>query len=246
MSLQGRVAVVSGAGAGIGAATARLLAGAGAIVHSIDIDQDGLKAQAELIAAAGGTSTWSVVDVADEEAVAATLHDVGEVDIVVASHGVNSIDDDDIGALESDLFRRIIAVNLGGTTWLARHSTAALRRSPHGVFIAMASVAAFTPPSGPAYAASKGGILALVRTMAHQLAADGVRCLTVTPGPIETQMMTRALAKRGQSSMTMPPGTIQRVGQPEDVARLVRFLVSDDASYITQTNVTIDGGYTPF
>ena len=103
-----------------------------------------------------------------------------------------------------------------------------------------------TAPSGPAYAAAKGGISALVRILAYELAADGVRCVTVTPGAINTQMMLRALAKRGLTTMTMPNGALARVGEPVEVANLIRFLVSDDASYITGSNVTIDGGVTPF
>jgi NAD(P)-dependent dehydrogenase (short-subunit alcohol dehydrogenase family) len=249
-ALEGRVALVSGAASGVGAATVRLLAACGVVVHGIDINEGGLVDNEKALAADGLTATWSVVDVADESAVANVVADVlstrGGIDIIVASHGLNSVEDNRISELDSALFHRILNVNLGGVVYLAKHGTNALKQSDRGVFLAVSSVAAHLAPSGPAYAAAKGGISSLIRILAYELAADGVRCVTVTPGAINTQMMRRALEKRGQSTMTMPPWALSRVGEPVEVANLIRFLVSDEASYITGSNVTIDGGITPF
>jgi NAD(P)-dependent dehydrogenase (short-subunit alcohol dehydrogenase family) len=248
--LRGRVALVSGAASGVGAATVSLLAGLGVRVHGIDINADGLAAHQQALADAGLTTTWSAVDMADESAVGGAVSMVtqqhGGLDIIIASHGLNSVDDDRISELDSGLFHRIIDVNLGGVVYLAKHGTEALKASEAGVFLAVSSVAAHLPPSGPAYAAAKGGISALIRILAYELAEDGVRCVTVTPGAINTQMMRRALEKRGLTSMTMPHGSLDRPGEPIEVARLIQFLVSDSASYITGSNVTIDGGVTPF
>jgi NAD(P)-dependent dehydrogenase (short-subunit alcohol dehydrogenase family) len=248
--LAGRVALVSGAAGGVGAATVRRLAAAGVDVHGVDINETGLAGNQSALAADGLKSTWSGLDISDESAVAdvvsTVLAEKGQLDIIVASHGLNSVDDDRISELDSGLFHQILNVNLGGVVYLAKHGAEALKRSAGGVFLAVSSVAAHQAPSGPAYAAAKGGISSLIRVLSSQLAGDGVRCVSVTPGAINTQMMYRALAKRGLSELQMPPGTLGRVGQPFEVANLIHFLVSDNASYISGSNVTIDGGSTPF
>src|ERR1700712_4244652 len=216
--LPGRIALVSGAASGVGAATVRKLAAAGVDVHAIDINEAGLIDNQKAMADDGLKGTWSAVDVAGESAVAGAVSEVladkGGLDIIIASHGLNSVDDNRISELDSTLFHRILDVNLGGVVHLAKYGTNALKQSDAGVFLAVSSVAAHTAPSGPAYAAAKGGISALVRILAYELAPDGGRCVTVTPGAINTQMMLRALAKRGLTTMTMPNGALARVGEP--------------------------------
>jgi NAD(P)-dependent dehydrogenase (short-subunit alcohol dehydrogenase family) len=248
--LADRVALVTGAGGGIGAATAEELARAGAMVLCVDINESALRDRHHNLAEQGLKASWAVLDITDEAAIAAAVADLvaehGALDIVVAAHGMNSVDDAQIADLDAGLFKHIIDVNLGGVVLVAKYCAPHLVRSANGVFIAISSIGAMTPPAGPAYAASKGGMMSFVRSLSHELAPAGVRCLTISPGSIDTQMLRISLAKKNLTKKVMAPGSIGRVGQPAEIAKVARFLASDDASYVAGSNLTVDGGATPF
>ncbi|SDH53325.1 SDR family NAD(P)-dependent oxidoreductase [Pseudonocardia oroxyli] len=248
IDLKGKVALITGASSGVGAATARLLAEVGAHVHCTDINEERLTAETARLREDGLDVSAEAVDVSDESAVAACTRSLVErrsrLDIVIGSHGINSVDDADIGVLSRGTYERIIEVNLGGTFNLARHTAEPLRSSGAGTFIAVASIAAFSAPAGPAYAASKGGIVSLIRAMSYQLAPDNVRCFSVSPGGVDTEMARTALRKRGLDKLPILPGTLPRTGEPEDIARVIRLLASPETSFMAGSNVTVDAGKT--
>lgn len=223
---------------------------AGVHVLSLDIDESALGARHRAHAHGTSEHRWAAIDVSDEDGVAQAVSEFTasdrRLDIAVAAHGLNSVDDAAVEHLDRATFQRLTEVNLGGVVYLAKHATPLLCESGSGVFVALSSIGALTAPSGPAYAAAKAGIIAFVRTLSYQLGPRGVRCVTVTPGSVDTVMLRRSLEKQGLTEKVMAPGSLGRIGRPEEIASVVSFLVSDEASYIAGSSITVDGGATPF
>jgi NAD(P)-dependent dehydrogenase (short-subunit alcohol dehydrogenase family) len=238
--LSGKVAIVTGAGKGIGAAVSRHLVAAGASVALLDVDAERLAAVCDELRR-GGTTVHSVVgDVSDEAVVAELFESCGAVlgapDILVNNAAIISMTH--LLEMEVATWRRVVDVNLTGV-FLCSHRFAMLaapRRS--GVIINMSSGAAQRAHRGMcAYDAAKGGIEALTRSMALDLGPYGIRVVAVAPGSIDTDGFdpdTRA--RRGG---TIPLG---RVGEADDIAAMTAFLASDAASYITGSVHVVDGG----
>jgi meso-butanediol dehydrogenase / (S,S)-butanediol dehydrogenase / diacetyl reductase len=246
LTLDGRLAVVTGAGSGIGAATARALAGAGARVLLTDLDAGACEANAQALRGQGHTAWAMALDVTDSAAVqscaAAVAATHGDTAILVNNAGLlvrRGIDEPDAEAI----VRRVMDVNLHGAFAMVRAFLPALRRC-RGTVVNVASAAAFVAQPGCAgYSASKGALRLLTQTLAVDLGPDGVRVNGVAPGLIDTPMTAATFSDPARLAgflRRMPAG---RAGQPEEVAAAVLFLVSPLASYVNGVTLPVDGGF---
>jgi NAD(P)-dependent dehydrogenase (short-subunit alcohol dehydrogenase family) len=258
-TFSGKVVIITGGARGIGRATAIAFARDGAAVTIADVDQaagqttvtDCERAAAD--AASGGRAHFVAVDVASAAAcrqvVAETVAAFGGVDVLVNNVGIQPRDSyRNVEDTPEEQWDRILAVNLKSYFLMAKYTIPELRRRGGGVIVNTASVQGLQSMRGvPAYAASKGGILALTRQLAVEYAAAGIRVLAICPGTIDTELVrdsaraepegeTAALARYGRSH---PVG---RIGTTEEVANVVLFLASPQASFMTGAYVCVDGG----
>lgn len=246
--LAGKHALVTGAAAGIGLAAAGRLAHEGARVALLDVDEAALE---HATAGLGGEALVVAADVSDEDAVEAAIGRVerafGGLDVVVANAAVQLVGADDrADRLARDVWQRTIDVNLTGAFLTLKHGTRALHRAGGGAAVCVGSPAgAYGLARGlHAYSASKAGVHGLVRVLAVDLAATGVRVNGVLPGITETPMnhwWTGDEEARAEVVRAIPLG---RPAAPEEIAAVIAFLASDDASYVTGALWTVDGGLT--
>jgi NAD(P)-dependent dehydrogenase (short-subunit alcohol dehydrogenase family) len=249
MYFQDRVVCVSGGGAGIGAASARGFAAAGAAVVIADVDEASSVPTVQSLKEKGYHVEYLSCDVSDESSVTAVfawvLDHYGRVDVVHANAGIEWARDSRHTGLAD--WQKVIAVNLTGVFLFCRAALQAMCAAGEGVVIATSSPHALaTVPDASAYTASKGGVHALVRSLALEGAPFGVRVNAVIPGAIDTPMLRReALASSSpQEQMerwaAMHP--LGRLGKPEEVANAVMFLASPLASFTTGSALSVDGG----
>jgi NAD(P)-dependent dehydrogenase (short-subunit alcohol dehydrogenase family) len=249
MRLNGKRAVITGAGGGIGRAAALKCAAEGASVLCCDIRPEAAAETAALIAAAGGTAAPAVGDLTREtdcEAVFATGAKLfGGIDIIFNNAGVCLAGDD--GPVETDLavWDRTIAANLTSVFLCCKAGLPHLQAAG-GVIINNASIVALVGSAFPqiAYTAAKGGVLAMTREIAIMYARQKIRAVAICPGPVATPLVTTFLADEEAWRLRRRYMPMGRLGQPEEIANLVAFLASDEASYITGSSYTIDGGIT--
>ena len=238
MLLENRIAIVTGGAQGIGAATASLFRSEGARVEVWDVGGEHPEAEGD------ERLVCRKVDVSDVDAVEAALAELisrlGVPDILVNNAGI--IADGFASDLSIEDWERVLAVNLGGTFIPCRAIIPHLRERGGGVITNTSSISALGNRGQSNYAASKAGIIGLSRTLAQELAGDGVRVNCVAPGVIETAMFDAVPDKVKKKFIRRIP--LGRLGSPEDVARLHLFLASDEASYMTGQTVFCDGGVT--
>lgn len=244
--LDGRIALVTGAGQGNGKSIALGLAKAGANVVVTDLVEDNARAAAAEITAAGGKATAYRLDVTSRDACQAlaltVAAEVGNIDILVNNAGIIIREGMDSPKVVSNL-ERTLAVNVMGTFLPTLAWLDALKETK-GVIINVASIAASTGiPNVVGYSPSKGAVKMMTQTLAVELAKDGIRVNAIAPGVIETPMTsyTREAPERLQKFMLRTP--MERVGQPEELVGPVIFLASSMASYVTGVTLPIDGGY---
>jgi 3-oxoacyl-[acyl-carrier protein] reductase len=250
MKLAERVAIVTGAGSGIGAASALAMAAEGARIVVADVNETAAKTTVQLIEQAGGQAIAMPADVsraADNQAlVERAVAGWGRLDIFFANAGVPQWPTD-IENVDEAVFDRIVAVNVKGVWLGAKYALAVMKRQKRGVFLVTASTAAIRPrPKGQTYAMSKGAVVTLTRSLALEAAPHGVRVVAIAPVATETPMLATFMAStavdeenRARYVRTIPLG---RLNRPDDLARTAVFLASDDAAMITGSCVEVDGG----
>jgi NAD(P)-dependent dehydrogenase (short-subunit alcohol dehydrogenase family) len=250
ISLTDRVALVSGAAQGIGEGIALVLARAGADVVVCDINAEGGQATADAIAELGRRSLFVQADISDPDAVSAMMDrigtEMGGLDILVNNAAIEYFGS--IADTTVEQWDRTQAVDLKGIFLMTKFALPMLKASEHGgVVVNISSVhAVATIPDLGAYAAAKGGIVALTRSLAQDLGREGVRALCISPGFIDSPMTQEWAASTPDSTETWarvlamhPMGC---VGQPEDIGNFIAFACSDLGAYINGANIVIDGG----
>ncbi|MFD5736160.1 NAD(P)-dependent dehydrogenase (short-subunit alcohol dehydrogenase family) [Streptomyces sp. 2333.5] len=242
--LVGRTAVITGAGSGIGLATARRLASEGAHIVCADIDEVAGKAAAEEV---GGL--YVQVDVTDSEQVEAlykTAFDTyGSVDIAFNNAGISPPDDDSILTTGLDAWKRVQEVNLTSVYLCCKHALPYMQRQGKGSIINTASFVAVmgAATSQISYTASKGGVLSMSRELGVQFAREGIRVNALCPGPVNTPLLKELFAKdpeRAARRLVHVP--VGRFAEPEEIASAVAFLASDDSSFVNAAEFLVDGG----
>ena len=243
LSLTGRVAVVTGAGRGIGAATARLLAQAGAHVALVDRDAAGVTQTAEQIAVTGGEALPFTNDVTDAFAVERTFDRVaeewGRLDVLVNNAG--TLREAPLEELTDDDFRDTLDVNLRAAMVCARAAVPHMLKQGRGRILSAASGSTRLGSQGlTAYAAAKAGIVGMTRTWARELGPRGVTANAVAPGLIEGETVRTVPSDELERTLARIPA--RRLGRPEEVAAVYLFLASDLAAFINGAVVGVDGG----
>ncbi len=244
--LTGRVAVVMGAGSGLGAGSARVLAGLGARVVCADLNTEGVDATVVEIVAAGGEAIGITADLSDKAAVAAALdaaeQHFGGLDIGVTTPGINIRKR--VADFTDEEFDRIIELNLKGTFTFLQQASIRMAAQGSGTLIACSSMrAVLVEPGLSVYAATKAAIQQMVRGLASEVGPQNVRVNSIAPGVIDTPL-TRPLREKPDFVKAYDEHTmLGRWGTADEVGAAVAFLASDASSYITGTNLPIDAGW---
>lgn len=245
------VALVTGAGSGIGRATALRLAREGATVVSADIDADAAKATVDLIQTDGGKASCVVFDVRDRASVSAAITEIetshGRLDSLVNNAGV--VTKHSFADLTDEAWDFVLDINLKGQFIVAQCAAPLLARSTRAAIVNLSTVEAMVVVTSgetaqPHYNASKGGVPMLTKALAVELAKHGIRVNCVAPGPIATNFFDYEAVTSDEGWEFMRQRLlVPRVGQPEDVAAAISFLLSPDAAFIDGVQLPVDGGW---
>ena len=246
MSFEGKIAVVAGAGGGMGLNIANDLISAGAHVTLLD-----LKPRPDVIADGPGSAAYHQGDATDEafveSVIGAAVKAHGGLDYLVNTTGVLWFDrDKSVVDMDMDVFDRVMAINLKSHALTARHAIPAMAASGGGAMVHIASVDGLRGDDKPqdAYGASKAAVIRLSKSLAIQFAGDGIRSNSILPGPVMSPMQERWLGKGDVLADIAAYVPIGRVGATQDISDACLFLLSDKASFITGTELIVDGGCT--
>lgn len=250
MRLQDKVALITGAGGGIGRETALLFAQEGAAIVAVDVNDVGGQETVELVMDAGGRAIYVHGDVSkarDCERMVAAAEDVfGRLNIMFNNAGIMHSADDDAIKTEEDVWDLTMNINLKGVFLGCKYGIPALRRAGGGSIINTASFVALLGAATPqiAYTASKGGVLAMSRELAIVHARENIRVNALCPGPLHTELLMKFLdtpEKKERRLVHIPMG---RFGQAKEMAQAALFLASDESSFVTGSDFVVDGGIT--
>jgi len=249
--LDGKTAIVTGGGSGIGRAIALKFAANGASVRIVDVDLEDAEAVAKEVIDAGGTGSAYGCDVADQNAVIATFGQIvrqGRVDILVNNAGISQIGN--VESTSEDAFDRIIRVNVKGYYNCIYTCVGQMKQQGRGVILNMASVAGSAGIADRfGYSTSKGAVIAMTYSVARDYVSSNIRCNCISPARVHTPFVDGYLKKNypgreqemyDKLAQTQPIG---RMGEPDEVASLALFLCSDAASFITGVDYLLDGGF---
>jgi len=251
MKLSGKVALVTGGAAGIGRSTSLLFAAEGAKVVVADVDQKGGRQTVQTIRRRKGAAAFIRADVSKasdaKEMVRFTVNTYGRLDILFNNAGIAG-PDAPVHRLSEEEWNRILDVNLKGVFLGSHYAVPQMTRQGGGIIISTASELGLVgSPGHPAYSASKGGVIALTKAMAVGLAKHNIRVNCVCPGATDTALLTDFVEKRKKKKELQKIASeipMKRLGRPEEIARTVLYLASDDSSYVTGTCILVDGGST--
>ncbi len=248
--LEGKVALITGAGNGMGRAASLLFAAEGARIIVADAVDDGGSATVDAVRAAGGEASFVRVDVSDDAQVRAMIdHAVqtyGGLHVLYNNAGIFPADDGGVTETPESTWDRVMDVNLKGVWLGCRHGVPAMLDSGGGSIVNVASFVALMGAATAqiAYTSSKGGVLAMTREIAVEYARRGIRANSLCPGPIDTPLLAELLSdpeRRQRRLVHIPMG---RLGQAEELAKAALFLACDDSSFMTGAALVVDGGIT--
>jgi NAD(P)-dependent dehydrogenase (short-subunit alcohol dehydrogenase family) len=247
MRLDGKVALITGGGSGMGKVASQLFAAEGAKVVLTDVNDDAGEATANAI---GDAAHYVHADVSKEDdaraMVEAAVDRFGRLDVLYNNAGIMPLDDGSITDADGSIWDAVLAVNVKGVAFGCKYGILAMLQGGGGSIINVASFVAWlgAATSQTAYTASKGAVLAMTREIAVEYARKGIRCNALCPGPIETPLLLALLsddAKKQRRFVHIPMG---RLGHAEELAKSALFLASDDSSYMTGASLIVDGGIT--
>ncbi len=250
MRLEGKVALITGAGSGIGKESAILFAAEGAKVVAVDMNEDAGKAVVSSIIAAGGEAVFAKADVSKSEdsrnMVQAAEDSFGKLNVIFNNAGISHARDDDAVNTEEDVWDLTMAINVKGVFFGCKYAIPAMLRAGGGSIINTASFVAVLGAATPqlAYTASKGAVLSMTRELAAIHARQGIRVNALCPGPLRTELLMKYLdteEKRQRRLVHIPMG---RFGEAIEMARAALWLASDDSSFTTGSTFLADGGIT--
>jgi len=250
MRLANKVALITGAGSGIGRESALLFAREGARIVAVDVNDAAGEAVVSELRSAGGQAVYTHADVskpADTESMIRTAEDTfGRLDVLFNNAGISHARDDDAVTTDEDVWDLTMNVNLKGVFLGCKHGIPALRRAGGGSIINTASFVALLGAATPqlAYTASKGGVLAMTRELATIHARENIRVNALCPGPLRTELLMKYLdteEKRRRRLVHIPMG---RFGEAHEVAKAALYLASDESSFTTGATFLVDGGIT--
>ena len=244
--LDGKVAIISGGARGQGEVEAKLFAQEGAKVVFGDIlDDEGRQVEAA-IRQAGGEATYVHLDVTQEadwqEAVQTAVSAYGKLDILVNNAGI--LRRDGIEETSKELWDTILAVNATGVFLGTKYAIPEMRKAGGGSIVNISSISGMIALGGPAYNASKGAVRVFTKVTAVHHAGDNIRCNSVHPGPVRTPMTESTYSDPDMLAQRLQSMPLGRIGTSEDIAYGVLYLASDEAAYMTGSELVIDGGYT--
>jgi NAD(P)-dependent dehydrogenase (short-subunit alcohol dehydrogenase family) len=251
--LDGKAVIVTGAASGIGEAVADLFAREGALLALADIDIANGERVAEAVRAGGARAIFVRTDVGIESEIAQLVEDTvaefGRVDVLVNNAGI--IDFTPLDSLDCERWDRVLAVNLRSAVLAAKYVIPHMRCAGAGAIVNVSSIqAVVTAPKFSAYAASKGGLLMVTRTMGLELGPDNIRVNAILPGYIKTPLFLSDASRLGGGNPQVfidqlePQIALGRVGTPAEIAPAILFAASDESSYMTGSAITVDAGVT--
>lgn len=250
MRLNGKVALITGGGSGMGKVASELFASEGARVVLTDVNDEAGVATADAISGGGGEAAYVHADVSKEEdaegMVRRAVDRFGRLDIVYNNAGVMLPDDGSVHTTDEAIWDTTLAINVKGVAFGCKYGIPAMLESGGGSIINVASFVAWlgAATSQTAYTASKGAVLAMTREIAVEYARKGIRCNALCPGPIETPLLLALLSDEQRKQRRFVHIPMGRLGHAEELAKAALFLASDDSSYMTGTSLIVDGGIT--
>jgi len=251
MRFEGKVVIVTGAGSGIGKAAATLFAGEGGMVALLDLDSKGVEETSNAITHQGGDALPLVCDVIDEQGVSNAVEQIlqhyNRIDVLCNNAGIEL--SKPLVQTEGHEWDRVLAVNLKGMFLLSKHVLPHMISSGGGAVVNTSSISGLLGwPDSSAYCASKGGVIQLTREMAVEYGPQHIRVNCICPGTTVTPMTDRLLGleedPEGTALSIRAMHPLGRFAQPEEIARAMLFLASEEASFVTGAVLPVDGGYT--